>query len=99
MPRRSNGFMDRFIDQFAEAVAAKLADSQSARGAKRANGRRGASPLKGRNLDMRCRYPSCKNRSKGPKYHFLCEKHLKVPLRKAKAAIAKAASTPADRAT
>jgi hypothetical protein len=29
-----------------------------------------------RKLDMRCRYPGCKNRSKGPRNHFLCEEHL-----------------------
>lgn len=46
--------------------------------APRANGRR-ASALKGRKLDMRCRHPGCKNRSKGPRFRFMCEKHLKLP--------------------
>lgn len=27
--------------------------------------------------DMRCRAPRCFRRSKGPRFHFLCEKHLK----------------------
>ncbi len=32
--------------------------------------------------DMSCRYPDCKNRSKGPRLRFLCEEHLKLPKKK-----------------
>ncbi len=38
---------------------------------------------------MRCRYPGCKNRSKGPRFRFLCEEHLKLPKKKQDAALAK----------
>lgn len=31
---------------------------------------------RGRKLDMSCRAPKCKARSKGPRFHYLCEKHL-----------------------
>jgi len=31
---------------------------------------------------MSCRYPDCKNRSKGPRLRFLCEEHLKLPKKK-----------------
>ena len=35
------------------------------------------SPQKGRKLDMQCRWTlGCKNRSKGPRFHFLCAEHL-----------------------
>ena len=47
--------------------------------------------LTGRKLDMHCRYPGCKNRSKGPRFRYLCEEHLKLPKAKVKAAIEKAA--------
>jgi hypothetical protein len=50
---------------------------------------RGASKLRGRKLDMRCRYPGCKNRSKGPRFRFLCEQHLKLPKKQQDAALAK----------
>jgi len=33
-------------------------------------------------------YPGCKNRSKGPRFRFLCEEHLKLP-KKQEAALAK----------
>src|ERR1041384_2575039 len=39
--------------------------------------RRRSSPLKGKKLDMGCRVPGCKNPSKGPRFGFMCEKHLK----------------------
>ncbi len=39
---------------------------------------------------MRCRYPGCKNRSKGPRFRYLCEEHLKLPKKTVKAAIEKA---------
>ena len=36
-------------------------------------------PKPGFKLDMRCRYPGCKIKSKGPRFRFLCEEHLKLP--------------------
>jgi len=58
-----------------------------------------ALPKKGRNgvarkagslkRDMSCRYPSCKNRSKGPRFRFLCEEHLKLPKKKQDEVLAK----------
>ena len=41
--------------------------------------------------DMSCRYPGCKNRSKGPRFRYLCEEHLKLPKKKQDEALAKAA--------
>lgn len=35
------------------------------------------SPMKGRHLNMDCRVARCTQRSKGPKFHFMCERHLK----------------------
>ncbi len=40
-------------------------------------------------LDMSCRYPGCKNRSKGPRFRFLCEEHLKLPKKKQDEVLAK----------
>jgi hypothetical protein len=38
---------------------------------------------------MHCRYPGCKNRSKGPRFRFMCEEHRKLPKAKQLAALAK----------
>jgi len=38
---------------------------------------------------MSCRYPGCTNRSKGPRFRFLCEKHLKLPRKKQDEVLAK----------
>jgi len=38
--------------------------------------KRGASPMKGKKLDMSCRVQGCKNVSRGPRFGFMCEKHL-----------------------
>jgi hypothetical protein len=49
-----------------------------ANGAPAAEPRNGKpSPLSGRHLNMDCRVPRCTQRSKGPKYHFICGRHLK----------------------
>lgn len=32
--------------------------------------------------EMRCRHPGCRQRSKGPRFHYLCEKHLAPSKRK-----------------
>jgi len=69
--------VDRFSQLFADRIAASLPRSTPREGAAP---RRGAPP--GIKRDMRCRYPGCKNRSKGPRFRFLCEEHLKLPKKK-----------------
>ena len=66
---------------------------------RKASGESGASKSKparrstvGRKLDMDCRYPGCENRSKGPRFRFLCEEHLKLPKSEQDAALAKASA-------
>jgi hypothetical protein len=77
MPRRSShpfdALAERFAQIFAERVAAALPKG----------GRNGAARRSGTiQRDMRCRYPGCKNKSKGPRFRFLCEEHLKLPKKK-----------------
>jgi hypothetical protein len=55
----------------------------------RKNGNGVASKRRGMKRDMRCRYPGCKNRSKGPRFRFLCEEHLKLPKKKQDEVLAK----------
>src|SRR5467141_661903 len=88
---------DRMVDQIADLIAERALEKINERvqngmrnGLTKGNGRR-SSALKGRKLDMHCRYPGCKNRSKGPRFRYLCEEHLKLPKAKIKAAIEKAA--------
>src|SRR6266478_2877975 len=64
---------ERFAQIFAERVSAALPKTGRNGVARRAGG------LK---RDMHCRYPGCKNRSKGPRFRFLCEEHLKLPKKK-----------------
>lgn len=61
--------------------------SSAAPAAKAPKGRRGARP--GRKLDMACRYPGCKNQSKGPRFRFFCEEHRKLPRKAQDAALEK----------
>jgi len=63
----------RFAQIFAERISAALPKA----GRNGSTGRAGT--LK---RDMSCRYPGCKNRSKGPRFRFLCEEHLKLPKKK-----------------
>jgi hypothetical protein len=90
MARRSSHPFDillhHFAQLFAEHVSAALpAPSPGKRdGAAR---RRGAPS--GIKRDMRCRYPGCKNRSKGPRFRFFCEEHLKLPKKEQDAALVK----------
>jgi hypothetical protein len=84
MPRPSSHPFDaltkRFAQIFAERVSAALPRA----------GRNGIARKAGSlKRDMSCRYPGCKNRSKGPRFRFLCEEHLKLPKKKQEAALAK----------
>src|SRR5260370_34056403 len=69
----------RFAEIVADRVAAAIPAAAPRRGPGRPPGSGAGAKLRGRKLDMRCRYPGCKNKSKGPRFRFLCEEHLKLP--------------------
>jgi len=93
MPKRSSHPFDLLVDRFAQLFADRILSVLPA-AERRRGGRNGVgSSLRGRKLDMRCHYPGCKNRSKGPRFRFLCEEHLKLPKKEQKAALAKWAAT------
>ena len=88
MARRSSHPFDLLVDRFAKLFADRIGGSLPL-GAPRdgAVPRRGARP--GSKRDMSCCYPGCKNRSKGPRFRFLCEEHLKLPKKKQDEVLAK----------
>jgi hypothetical protein len=90
MAKRSSHPFDLLVERFAQMFADRIAASLP-----RGTPRNGAAPGRGgrlgRKRDMRCRYPGCKNRSKGPRFRFLCEEHLKLPKKKQDEVLAKAA--------
>jgi hypothetical protein len=87
MAKRSSHPFDalakRFAQIFAERVSAAL--PKAARNGAATKG----SAIK---RDMRCRYPGCSTRSKGPRFRFLCEDHLKLPKKKQDEVLAKRAA-------
>ena len=91
MPFDFNKVLDQIADAIAERALVKINDlvHNGLHNGASTNGRR-SSKLAGRKLNMACRYPGCKNRSKGPRFRFLCEEHLKLPKAKVKATIQKA---------
>jgi len=90
MPRRSSHPFDALAERFAQVVADRLMPLLKA-GERHGPGRPPGpfSKLRGRKLDMRCRYPGCKNKSKGPRFRFMCEQHRKLPMAEQKAALEK----------
>ena len=87
MARPSSHPFDLLAARFAQIFADRIAAALPAPG--RGALRNGTSKLRGRKLDMRCRYPGCKNKSKGPRFRFLCDEHLKLPKVEQKAALEK----------
>ena len=77
--------LEALIQRFAEAIAERVA---AQRGRARPKAAAGAKTSR-KPRDMRCRYPGCKNRSKGPRFRFLCEEHLKLPKKEQQAALEK----------
>lgn len=90
MPRRSSHPFDALAAHLAEVISDRLAPLLAA-APRRAPGRPKGSLNKrrGRKLDMRCRYPGCRNKSKGPRFRFLCDEHLKLPKAEQRAALEK----------
>jgi hypothetical protein len=80
---------DALVQNLAEAIAHRLG---ARRGPGRPKGSGGGSSKRRRKVDMRCRYPGCKNRSKGPRFRFLCAEHLKLSKKDQDAALQKGAA-------
>ncbi len=85
-PRKNDDIFSSLIDRLADAVAARLggsgrssgnSGSQSARNGVAKSGKGGRRSNAGRKLDMSCRVAGCPNKSKGPRFGFICEDHLK----------------------
>jgi hypothetical protein len=87
---RSGGvevLLGQLFDRIAESVAERIgAGSGGGRGkvakSSKANGRRKS---RGK-LDMTCRVAGCKNRSRGPRFGFICDEHSKKLSQKEKVA-------------
>ena len=84
MPRRSSHPFDALAEVFAQIFADRVSAALPKTGRNRV-----ANKLLSLKRDMSCRYPGCKNRSKGPRFRFLCEEHLKLPKKKQDAVLAK----------
>ena len=84
MAKRSSHPFDALVDRFAQMFAERVSAALPRPG--RNGVTRKAGSLK---RDMSCRYPACKNRSKGPRFRFLCEEHLKLPKKKQDDVLAK----------
>ena len=84
MPRRSSHPFDALVERFAQLFADRISSALPKAG--RNGVARRAGNLK---RDMSCRYPGCRNRSKGPRFRFLCDEHLKLPKKQQDEVLAK----------
>ncbi len=78
MPKTNplDGLLNHLADLIAERLNGRLGTHGAAKAGK--NGKAGRRSTAGRKLDMSCRVEGCKNRSRGPRYGFICEEHLKA---------------------
>jgi hypothetical protein len=88
MPKRSSHPFDLLVDRFAQLFAERIVASLPAGTPRNGAVARRGGP-RGVKRDMSCRYPGCKNRSKGPRFRFFCEEHLKLPKKKQDEVLAK----------
>lgn len=74
-PTNQARIFSQFVELLTAAVSARLGVRSGGASAKAGNGRRRG----GRRgaLDMICRVPGCKNRSRGPRFGFICDDHRK----------------------
>lgn len=82
---RVTEIVSRYVDQLVSAVAAEIrrnvADEikayfAGANGATRGAARLGFAGRRRRKRILPCIAPGCRNPSKGPRFHYLCDKHL-----------------------
>jgi hypothetical protein len=89
MAQRYSHPFDALVERFAQILVDRISAAMpEVPAGKNDNGVVGTK-RRGRKRDMSCRYPGCKNRSKGPRFRFLCEEHLKLPKKKQSEVLAK----------
>jgi hypothetical protein len=71
-----DSLLGNFVERLADGIAARLNQRLPSRGGSAGGaargGRRGT-----RKLDMTCRVEGCKNKSRGPRFGFICDEHRK----------------------
>jgi hypothetical protein len=65
-------FVDRLVDDISSALVKEIR-AQVVNGKRKANG----ASRKRTKREMMCRVQGCKNRSKGPRFGYICDVHLK----------------------
>jgi hypothetical protein len=89
MPPRSSHPFDALVERFAQIFVDRITAALPAPTRVR-NGHNGSgNTRRGSKRDMSCRFPGCGNRSKGPRFRFLCDEHLKLPKKKQSEVLAK----------
>ena len=64
-----DSLLEQLIDRLADRLASQLGGKVKPGKAGRVGARRG------KKLDMSCRVAGCKNRSRGPRFGFICDDH------------------------
>jgi hypothetical protein len=82
--------LDKILDALADNIAVQVAGYLNLRGPGGKTAARAAKSRGGRKLDMGCRVAGCKNRSRGPRFGFICDEHRRT-LKKSEQAAARAA--------
>jgi hypothetical protein len=77
-------WVDQIVDRLATEIQMRVQEV-TARSIPAAGGR-SAGRRPRRKLDMRCRVGGCKNRSKGPRFGFICDDHRRTLSKKAQQA-------------
>ena len=62
-------FVDRLVDDISSALIREIRAQ--------VNGKRANGTQRRTKQEMMCRVQGCKNRSKGPRFGYICEEHLK----------------------
>jgi hypothetical protein len=72
-----------WVDQIVDRLASEIAMRVNEVAARSAPAGRSAGARPRRKLDMRCRVAGCRNRSRGPRFGFICDEHRKTLSKKA----------------
>jgi hypothetical protein len=72
--------VERLVSDIAATVRQQIANEvRGGSSTVPTGGKRRRKPQK--KISMTCIAPKCKQRSKGPRFHYLCEKHMDTPKR------------------
>jgi hypothetical protein len=76
-------WVDQIVERLATEIEMRVREVAARAAGRVSSGPKAVATRRRRKLDMRCRVAGCRNRSRGPRFGFICDEHRRKLSKKA----------------